>query len=268
MSTAPATLLEVAQAAAHAAARPLRHMRGEPLAVDTKQSASDLVTAADREAEAAIGALLADRRPEDGVLAEESGARAGASGLTWVVDPLDGTTNFVRGIAYWATSVAVRRDEDGAVLAGAVYAPELDRMYFAARGQGAWLRRAGDGPVALRRDVPPAVGRALLGTGFSYDKAKRGGQARQLVALLEHFADARRLGAASLDLCAVADGGLDAFAESDLEPYDYAAGALIAAEAGARVSGPRPSTRPDGDLVLAAHPDLHAGLLAACAAPA
>jgi myo-inositol-1(or 4)-monophosphatase len=261
--------MDVAEAAARAGARSLLRARGGPLAVETKQSASDLVTAADRDAERAIRALLDERRPDDGVLGEEAGTTTGSSGLTWVVDPLDGTTNFVRGIGYWATSVAVRRDDDGAVLAGAVYAPELDRMYLAARGMGAWLRR-GDAAAAavLRRDAPVTAGRALLGTGFSYDADRRREQARSLVALLPAFADIRRLGAASLELCAVADGGLDAFVESDLEPYDYAAGALIAAEAGARVSGPRPGTRPDGELVLAAHPDLHDPLLAACAAAA
>jgi myo-inositol-1(or 4)-monophosphatase len=261
---APAELVVVAEAAAREPAHALLHARGQALEVEIKTSASDLVTQADRAAEAAVRRLLSQRRPHDGVLGEEAGLTRGTSGLTWVVDPLDGTTNYLHGIAYWATSVAVRRDDDGVVLAGAVYAPELGRLYRASTGLGAWLRFDDGRLRLLRRDHPVPDGRALVGTGLSYDAGRREAQGRRLLALLPHVGDVRQLGAASLGLCAVADGGLDAFVESDLAPYDFAAGALVAAEAGARVTGPRAGMTPDRELVLAAHPDLHELLLPAC----
>lgn len=254
-------LVEVAVAAARAGGGRLLEMDRGGLAVERKSSASDYVTAADYSAEAVVRRTLAERRPGDGVLGEEGGTNLGSSGFTWIVDPLDGTTNFLRGIAYWATSVAVRHDDDGTVLAGAVYAPELGRLYSAGLGAGAQLGRGEGHAEPLRATAEPARGEALIGTGFAYDPAIREAQVRALPDLLAHAADLRRLGAASLDLCAVADGSIDAFLESGLELYDYAAGALIAAEAGARVTGLGADAPPDSALVLAASPDLHATLL-------
>lgn len=224
---------------------------------DTKSSASDLVTAADREAEAQVSRVLADLRPDDGVLGEEGADQRGSSGLTWIVDPMDGTTNYVRDIPYWSTSVAVRRDADGAMLAGAVFAPDLGRLYRAGAGCGARLERSDGTSTTLRRESDPAPGTALLGTGLSYDASRRAAQLSALADLLPLFADIRRLGAAALDLCAVADGALDCFIESDLALHDYAAGALIATEAGATVSGRAAHEPPSPQLVLASVPSLY-----------
>lgn len=262
MSDVPlAELSRVAVLAARAGGAVLAGWPRAGLAVERKGAPGDLVTAADRAAEAEVRAVLARERPDDGFLGEEGGAHAGSSGLTWIVDPLDGTTNFVRGIVYWSTSVAVRRDRDGAMLAGAVDAPELSRTYHAGAGLGAWLERGDGAPVRLRRDDSAAAERALLSWGFSYDARLREHQARALVDVIGSVADVRRLGAASLDLCAVAEGVLDACLESDLAVHDYAAGALIAAEAGARVSGADAAAPPSRELVLAARSDLHDLLL-------
>ncbi|HEU4973825.1 MAG TPA: inositol monophosphatase family protein [Baekduia sp.] len=259
-------LMALAVAAARAAGAVLEGFSRDALDVTRKGAAGDLVTAADTAAEAEVRAVLRRARPDDGVLGEEDGLERGRSGLTWVVDPLDGTTNYVRGIAYWGTSVAVRRDADGAILAGAIHAPALGRTYRAGAGLGAWLDRGDGTSVPLRRGGAGDDAPALLGTGFSYDAERRAAQAAAMTGLLDVVVDVRRLGAAALDLCAVADGALDAYAESDLREHDFAAGALIAAEAGARVSGRRPGTPPSEDLVLAARPDLYDLLVPRCGA--
>ena len=233
-------LLHLAKQAASAGADVLARRSLESLGAQNKSSDSDWVTAFDLAAERAVRDVISRSRPHDVITGEELGTTvpdraSGAARVRWSIDPLDGTTNFIRNIVYYCTSVAAM-DADGLWLAGVVHAPALDRVYWAARGQGAWLRDHG----RVTRLDGPDVGRkgALLGTGFSYDAVVRTQQLGELGGLLDGFGDVRRLGSAALDLCMVADGTLDGYAERGLNEHDWAAGALIAEEAGATVLRP------------------------------
>lgn len=240
MSTSSGELEDLAVAAAQTGAELCLRRLGEPIIVSTKSAAGDVVTPVDRAAEEAVREILLAARPGDSVLGEELPAHTGVSGLEWVVDPLDGTTNYTRLIPYFATSVAVRRTSDGVWLAGAVTAPALGATWSAARGGGAQLRSP-----AQRAVLPlqlPATSARLIGTGLSYDPGRRRRQVRELGALVADYTDMRRFGAAAVDLCLVAQGSLHAFVEDDLAVHDWAAGALIAEEAGATVCRPA-----DGD---------------------
>ncbi|MDY6054845.1 inositol monophosphatase family protein [Micrococcus sp.] len=275
--TTPAGLLVVAKAAARAGADVLaEHWTGHHPAVpltagqigaDTKSSGSDWVTDYDRRAEDAVRRVITAYRPNDELTGEEYGRTVPdvPSGLRWSIDPLDGTTNFIRGVPQFCTSVAVagpldagtaaalrargEAAEEGQVrwLAGAVVAPALGRTWSAAAGGGAWstleATTAGvhledpSAPVRLTGPVPGRSGR-LLATGFGYQAERRRLQLAALEELLPAFGDVRRIGSAALDLCMVADGALDAYAEYGTQEYDWAAGALIAEEAGVPVSRP------------------------------
>lgn len=241
----PSAFLALARQAAAAGAAVLAGRGAAALGVSNKGDSGDWVTEFDLAAEAAVRAVISGARPGDAVTGEEGGTAlpGTASGFRWSVDPLDGTTNFIRNIVYYATSVAVA-GPDGAWLAGVVHAPALGRVYYASRGQGAWLEENG-------RRTPlygPEPGRAgqILATGFSYDPAVRAEQAAALGALMDGFADVRRLGSAALDLCLVADGSHDAYGERGLNEHDFAAGALIAEEAGCWVRRPRLTSVLDG----------------------
>ena len=231
--TAPAEFLPLAREAARAAAsvllteRPLVIAEG---ASAMKSSATDPVTRADVAAQQVIADMIVKARPGDAILGEEGLDRPGDSGWRWIVDPLDGTVNYLYGRDQWSVSIAVQ-DPRGTTVAGVVLAPALGRTYTAARGGGCWL----DG---RRLTVRPGtdLARAVIGTGFSYDAATRTDQAAVLSRLLPAVADIRRCGSAALDLADVASGRIDAFYENDLAPWDWAAGALLAAEAGAFVS--------------------------------
>ncbi|MEU3270804.1 inositol monophosphatase family protein [Saccharomonospora sp. NPDC006951] len=228
-------------------------LAGRAVAVDTKTSETDVVTAVDHESERLIRARLAELRPGEPVLGEEGGgpghgrdeARDGT--VTWVVDPIDGTVNFLYGLPEFAVSVAAQIG--GVSVAGAVVEPVSGRHWTATRGLGAWL----DGR-RLSTSAPPRLELALLGTGFSYLPERRARQADMVAALLGHVRDIRRPGSASLDLCFVAAGWTDAYFEHGLKPWDWAAGALVAEEAGAVVSlpGADPALGSDGTLAAAA----------------
>jgi len=194
--------------------------------VSTKSSRTDMVTAVDRASEALIVDTLAKERPDDGVLGEEGSARAGTSGVRWIVDPLDGTTNYLYGFPLFAVSIAV--EVDGVVEVGVVAHPSLGDLFTATRGAGA---RCNGQPIAVSGKGDLAT--ALIGTGFAYDADRRREQARWLEHILPSVRDIRRGGAASLDLCWVACGRLDGYYEAGLAPWDVAAGDLIAREAGA-----------------------------------
>ena len=279
-----AGLLAVARAAAAAGAavlaerwhgaHPARQLTPEALGAETKSSGSDWVTEFDRRAEDAVRRVLASYRPHDEISGEQHGVTTPTdpSGLRWSIDPLDGTTNFIRGVPQFCTSVAVcgpaldaadqtagtRGDGEPVWLAGAVVAPALHRTWYAAQGEGSYCVldadpvRLGVGPghaapdaaqpVRLTGPVPSRSGR-LLATGFGYDPRRRARQLRDLGRLMEGFGDVRRIGSAALDLCMVADGTLDAYAELGTQEHDWAAGALIAEEAGVVVHRPR---HPDG----------------------
>lgn len=191
-----------------------------------KSSATDLATKSDRAAERFIVEQLRALRPNDGILGEEGSRDAGTSGMTWLVDPIDGTTNFVYDFPAWTVSIAVA-DENGAI-AGAVYEPVRDECFVAARGGGSTLNGVGLGPLA-----PPPLAEALVATGFSYEAEQRVRQARLLPLVLGEVRDIRRAGSASLDCCYVAAARVDAFYEAALKPWDSAAGELVAREAGA-----------------------------------
>lgn len=242
-------LLGLAVGVAHEAARLLvdrmAHARRD---VGTKTTNTDMVTEVDRASERLIVERLLAARPHDGVVGEEEGEHPGSSGLRWVVDPLDGTTNFLYGYPGFAVSVAAE-DEHGRLL-GVVVDPMHGDTFTAVRGRGA---RRNDHPI--RCTAKEDLGTALLATGFSYEPDRRGRQATVLEQVLPRIRDIRRGGAASVDLCWVACGRVDAFYERGLQPWDLAAGDLVAREAGARtgdLAGGPASPR----FVLAAPPAL------------
>ncbi len=221
----------------------------------SKSSPEDVVTDADRETEALIRRRLAEARPSDGFYGEESAATGGTSGLTWVVDPIDGTVNYLYGIPAWGVSIAVvEGDPDPAswnTLAGAVRNPVADELFTAAAGSGAFL---GKRRLQVPTEVPLSL--ALLGTGFSYQAARRERQADVVRGLVGQVRDIRRIGSAALDLCSVAAGRLNLYYERGLNPWDQAAGSLIAREAGAKV-GAFGDAREGIDLLIAGAPDLY-----------
>jgi myo-inositol-1(or 4)-monophosphatase len=225
----PTSLLQIADEAARlAGALLLERFGSTATGVSSKSTPTDPVSDADRDAEALIADLIRTRRPEDAVVTEESGGDPG-SALTWVVDPLDGTVNFLFKIPSWSVSIAVE-DADGAV-AGVVFDPNRDEMYSAVRGGGA---RLNDEPihVSTRSDLS----QSLVGTGFAYDADARAVQAQVVAVLLPQVRDIRRFGSAALDLAAVACGRLDAFFEAPMEWWDKAAGVLLVREAGGVIS--------------------------------
>ena len=195
-----------------------------------------MVSDADRAAEDAIVELIRRERPDDGLLGEEGASVGGSSGRRWVVDPLDGTTNYLYGFPAWAVSVAV---EDGSgPLAGVVLDPPRAELFSAARGQGAFVQTAafdgGPKPLRVREGAPLSA--SLVATGFAYEAEQRARQADTLRAVLPRVRDIRRGGAAALDLAWVAAGRLDAYYERGLKPWDWAAGRLLVTEAGGAVS--------------------------------
>ncbi len=203
----------------------------------TKGQAGNLVTAVDAEAEDVVRASIRTTRPADAVYGEELDLVAGQSDYLWVIDPLDGTTNFTRRIPIFGTSVAVQRVSDGQWLAGAVCAPALGQLWSAGAGGGAELVILGAEPQRLPLGIARSSAR-LLGTGLSYSQDRRDEQIGLLAETMRGYTDLRRMGAAAIDLCLLAQGSLDTFSEDDLGVYDWAAGALIAEEAGARVRRP------------------------------
>ena len=268
----PATLRAVAERLADEAAAFVRRRRAEVFAdgaggeaVSTKSTPTDPVTVVDTETERLLRDRLAVLRPGEPVLGEEEG---GADALrpgvpTWVLDPIDGTVNFVYGIEAYAVSVAVQID--GRSVAGAVADVAAGALYSAGRGLGAHVRRGGV-VTELRCSAADDLATALVGTGFSYAAPMRARQARVLAALLPRVRDVRRIGACALDLCMVAAGRLDGYYEQGVQRWDWAAAALIAEEAGARVVLPPEGAPADADgLVIAAAPGVAEALLAALA---
>ena len=216
----------------------------------TKSSPTDIVTDMDTAAESLLRSRLAAARPDDGLHGEEEGRQAGTSGVTWLIDPIDGTVNYLYDLGGYAVSVAAvvgDTSRPGAwwPVAACVHAPSSRETWTAARGGGAHL----DGePLAVGE--PPPLARALVGTGFGYLPARRARQSRVAADLLPRIRDIRRLGSAAVDLCLVATGRLDAFYERGLQPWDIAASMLVATEAGAVVRGI--DGRPAGpDMVVA-----------------
>ena len=221
--------LDLAERAAREAGKVLLGYYGlEPRGLGSKSSETDMVSDADREAERAIRELLESERPRDGLLAEEGSRSDADSGRRWIVDPLDGTINFLYGFPAWAVSIAL---EDGDGLAvGVVHSPVHEETFCAVRGEGTRL-----GDKSLRVNEIGELSRAMVATGFSYEAERRAEQAEVMLRVLPRARDIRRAGAAALDLAWVAAGRVDAFFERGLNPWDLAAGQLLVEEAGGAV---------------------------------
>jgi myo-inositol-1(or 4)-monophosphatase len=248
----PDALLDLASGLAREAGALALEMGPGAAVVDAKSSPTDVVTAADRAVEALLVDALRGARPDDGLLGEEGSSAVGSSGLRWVIDPIDGSVNYLYGIPQWAVSIGVEDDEG--TLVGVVYDPSKDELWQAVRTGGATL----DG-VPLRCSTVTDLAQSLVGTGFGYDSRRRAAQSRALPDLLPRVRDIRRLGAGSLDLCSVAAGRLDAYYEQGLSPWDLSAGGLVASEAGALVTGLRGNAA-GAAIVLAAAPGVHQAL--------
>ena len=219
-------LLDLAESVARAAGELLlARFHGPARGVGTKSTPTDPVSDADRASEELLMDLISTERPDDGFITEESEGRASRSGVSWVLDPLDATVNYLFGIPWWCVSVAAE-DEAGAVV-GAIYNPNTDEMFTARRDEGAWL----DGSEMHVSDRDDISG-ALIGTGFSYDPGARADQAEVVARVIPTARDVRRMGSAALDLAHLACGRLDGFYEAPLEHWDKAAGLLMVAEAG------------------------------------
>lgn len=254
MSAATVSVPELVELAERVARRAgavvAERRRGVVDVAATKSSVNDVVTAVDEESERIVREEIARARPDDAVLGEEGGATAGASGLTWVVDPIDGTVNYLYGLDSYSVSVAVVAGEPDPerwdLLAGCVHAPAMGVTWRAGRGHGAWrnderMPLLGDGPV---------LEQSLVGTGFGYTVAERTAEAAVLAQVLPQVRDIRRLGSCAVDLCLVAEGRMDAYYESGLNPWDMAAGALVVAESGGVVRGLR-GRGPSGEMTVA-----------------
>jgi myo-inositol-1(or 4)-monophosphatase len=253
-------LLALAIAVACEAGEMLADRRGRPAVIGTKSSPTDVVTEMDQAAERLIRSRILAERPDDAILGEEGGQTGGEAPVRWIVDPLDGTVNYLYGLPDWAVSIAA--EAGGQVVAGVVCVPPRDALFLAAAGAGAWrssmahirrwasvaCRRPGpdrneSGQVAppgsqllsCTADVP--LSRALIATGFGYERARRMVQGEVLSAVLPRVRDIRRNGACSVDLCSVAAGNVDGYYERGVQYWDIAAGTLIAREAGAVVGG-------------------------------
>jgi len=249
----PAELLALAVSVARSASELANRMRAEGVdAVATKSTATDVVTAADRAVEQLVRDELRRERPGDVVFGEEYGGGQDRSAVRWILDPIDGTVNYLYDLPLYAVSLAA--EVDGVVVAGVVRNGATGREWTATLGGGAFC-----GHRRLRASGETDLGQALVGTGFGYAAERRLHQARVLGGLIGHVRDIRRLGAASIDLCLVAEGALDAYYEKGLNPWDHAAGGLVAAEAGALVTGLH-GAPPGPDMVVAAPPRLHAPL--------
>jgi myo-inositol-1(or 4)-monophosphatase len=246
-------LLEVAVRVTREAADLARELREHGVTgVATKSTDTDVVTAADKATERYVRDALYERRPGDTVLGEESGESAGTGAVRWILDPIDGTVNYLYGLPQYAVSLAA--EVDGVTVAGVVRNIATGEEWTATRGGGAFRdgrRLAGSGVTEL--------GQALVATGFGYAADRRAHQAAVLAGLLSRIRDIRRFGSAALDLCFAAEGRVDAYYEKGLNLWDHAAGGLIAAEAGLLVTG-LAGAPPGPDLVLVAPSGIHAAL--------
>ena len=259
----PRALLTRALASATEAAEFLLTQRPRDLQVDAKSTATDAVTAMDRGSEALLVRLLLAGGAEDGVLGEEGADRAGSSGVRWVIDPLDGTVNYLYGIPEW--SVCVAAEVDGEVVAGVVHAPALGLVFSAARGHGAQCVALDESSsYAPKLGSETRLAHALVGTGFGYDAERRRRQAVALTHIVPQVRDIRRAGSAAIDLCRVAEGRYDGYFEMGLNPWDHAAAALVVTEAGGVVGG-LPGELVGARMTIATNPALFGSLQAVVA---
>ena len=234
--------------------------RPDDLGVTIKSTATDVVTLMDQRAEDFIVNELGKHRPDDAILGEEGANHNGTSGLQWVIDPIDGTVNYLHQVPHWCVSIGLMEESSGSALVGVVFVPVLDQMYISSRGLGAWVIEHGS-PRRLKVSNCSELSQALMGTGFGYSSTRRASQARVLQEVLPEIADIRRLGSCAVDLCLVADGVLDGYYERGVNAWDHAAGELIAREAGAISSGLF-GNAVGNDMIVVANPAIHAELVA------
>jgi myo-inositol-1(or 4)-monophosphatase len=223
--------------------------------LDQKSGVFDFATQMDHESENLIVAEILTARPDDGLIGEEGSNRESKSGVTWVIDPIDGTVNYLYDIPGWCISIAAK-DKDGG-LVGVVYSPATQSLWKASRGGGAFLN---GNPIKC--NDPVGLDRALVGSGFAYDIEKRKIQAALIARLLPQIRDLRRLGACAVDICHVASGSLDAYFEAGVNEWDYAAASLVATEAGATISIDTGIWNGEKNMVIVAGPALHPALSA------
>lgn len=246
-------LLARARSAATAAANLLLSPPAD-LGVQAKSTPTDAVTVMDKRSEQLLVSLLLDGRESDAILGEEGSDRPGTSGFRWVIDPIDGTVNYLYGLPGW--SVAVGLEYDGVPIVGVVAVPTYGTTYFGARGMGSFRERGGQ----VQRVQPSQVtelAMSLTATGFGYAAERRAFQAEVLQTILPRIRDIRRAGSAAVDICWVADGSVDAFYEKGLNPWDFTASSVIASEAGVVLAG-LDGREPNPDLTIAANPVLFA----------
>lgn len=257
----PAELAQLAQIAAdvaRAAGDRIFELRTQGVTVsDTKSSEVDIVTYADQLSEHLVQEMILAARPDDGIVGEEGASIEGTSGITWVVDPIDGTVNYLYDLPAYAVSIAATVPDKHAfadarrAIAAAVYCPRTNEMFTAFQGGGSTLNG-----TAISVTEKSELATALVATGFGYTIERRTEQAEVLARLIPQIRDVRRMGSAAYDLCNLAAGRLDAYYEVGLQPWDYAAGALIAAEAGALLLGQDATTPPGTPLLVGANPAL------------
>lgn len=236
-------LLDLALGIAHRAGE-LLMKRPLIFEVTSKSVAIDIATQMDRDSEKLIVDSLLAARGDDGIIGEEGSSRPSTSGITWVIDPVDGTVNYLYGLPGWNVSIAAK-DEEG-VLVGVVHSPSIGSTWTAIRGGGAFFNGK-----PIHCNDPIALDRALIGTGFAYDVSMRAGQGKVIAALLPQIRDIRRMGSAAVDICYVAMGAFDGYFEMGLKEWDLAAAQLVATESGARVS------TDSGDVTCCAGPGLY-----------
>jgi myo-inositol-1(or 4)-monophosphatase len=252
--SAPAALALATDAARHAGALLLELRRSPATGIRSKSSATDLVSEADERAEEAIVTAIGGRRPDDAIVAEEGSSARGSTGVSWYIDPLDGTINYLYGIPHW--SVAICCADGAGPLAGVVFDPLREELFAASRDGGA---RLNDQPLAVTDKGDLAS--ALVATGFGYVARQREVQGRILARVVGHIRDVRRFGSAALDLSWVAAGRYDGYFESVDKPWDWMAGALLVREAGGRVTQLAPSD-PALPRIIASGPEIHDDLVA------
>ena len=228
------------------------------LELDVKSTPTDIVTHMDKAAEELIVSRLNLARPNDGLIGEEGAARVSQSGRTWVIDPIDGTINYMYELPFWAVSIGLV-DADNRGIAGVVHAPALRKTWIAAKGIGAFVI-SDNHEKCISVSNQPELAHALMGTGFGYSSERRTSQARVLNTVLPKVRDIRRLGSCAIDLCLVAEGVIDGYYERGVHHWDHAAGSLIASEAGAVVSGLH-GKREGNDMLVATNPHINADLV-------
>ena len=241
-------LAEIAARIAEQAAARILELRAQGVSVAaSKSSATDVVTAADQESERLIVAAIQEVRPDDGIVGEEGTGIEGSSGITWVIDPIDGTVNYLYDLPAYAVSIAATVGDESAygdgrrAVAGAVCNPRTNELFVAWQGGGAYLNGE---PIRVTGQEDLSV--SLVATGFGYTVERRTRQAEMVARVIPRARDIRRNGSAAYDLCMLAAGRLDAYYEEGLQPWDYAAGVLIASEAGATLIG-RDAATPPGE---------------------